>query len=811
LSSAKNLVQTIASEERVRLDLAFDAYVEIDADGCIADWNKQAEATFGWSREEAIGQPGEVLFPTGHCKLHSLKPKQGRQRMETTAMDRSGREFPAELVAGEVPCGEVWHTAVFVRDLTEWKHAEAALRESEARTHAILNNIEDGYYETDLRGNYVFANEAQCRNLGVVPSDLMGRDPKDVYHAHDLSALRAAFVEVHRTGKPNRSFEHVITVGDGSSRVHEISIASKLDRDGKPCGFLGTVRDCTERKLKEQELAKAKQAAESANKAKSEFLANMSHEIRTPMNGIIGMTELSLATDLTDEQREFLSMVRSSADNLLTVINDILDYSKIEAGKIVIDPIPCKLDELVGDTMKSLALGSHKKGLELTFQLDPSVPTDVIGDPTRLRQVLINLVGNSIKFTSKGEVSLHVAVAHRDQESALVHFSIRDTGIGIPADKLESIFHAFEQADASTTRHFGGSGLGLAICRRIVQLMQGELWVESKLGEGSTFHFTSKFGLSATPLAEHAPVTLADIEGLPVLIIDDNATNRRILWELARHWRMHPDGAESGAEGLAKLEEAEALGWPFRLVLLDEQMPGMSGIEVIEKIRSRPGLAGTTVLVLTSADQVASTLRCRELGTETYLTKPVRPADLLLAIRKELGHLQAEQVQAEQVQAEQVQAEQIQADVSPPLASAAHDPNPARPLRILLAEDNFVNQKLAIALLRKLGHEVAWASNGAEAVKMFRESRFDLILMDVQMPGMDGFEATRLIRHEQELLGTRIPIIAMTAHAMTGDRERCLNAGMDDYVSKPINRQSLKQALSKHIDGTNEVAAQAVS
>jgi two-component system sensor histidine kinase/response regulator len=788
LSSATNLVQTIANEERIRLDLAIDAYVEIDADGCIADWNRQAETTFGWSREDVIGQHSEVLFPTGHCRLHSLKAKQGRQHIETQVLHRSGREFPAELVGEQVPRGEVWHYAVFVRDLTACKQAEAALRESEERTYAILNNIEDGYYETDLRGKYVFVNEAQCRNLGVVAaSDLIGRNSREVYHAQDPAALQAAFLEVHRSGKPNRCFENIATVADGSMRVYEISISSKLDRDGRPCGFLGTVRDCTERKLKERELAQAKQDAESANKAKSEFLANMSHEIRTPMNGIIGMTELTLATELTEEQREFLSMVRSSADNLLTVINDILDYSKIEAGKIVIDPIPCKLDELVGDTLKSLALGSHKKGLELTFQLDPGVPLDVIGDPTRLRQVLINLVGNSIKFTAKGEVSLHLAVAHRDQESVLVHFSIRDTGIGIAAHKLESIFHPFEQADASTTRQFGGSGLGLAICRRIVKLMQGELWVESTLGDGSTFHFTTRFGLSASPLVERAPVSLADVEGLPVLIIDDNATNRRILWELTRHWRMQPDEAESGAAGLAKLSEAEALGRPFRLVLLDEQMPGMSGIEVIEKIRSHAGLDGLTVLVLTSADQIASALRCREFGTETYLTKPVRPADLLLAMRKALGHLQAEQVHTESVQAEQ----------APPLASADDDPDQVlRPLRILLAEDNFVNQKLSIALLGKWGHDVALASNGVEAVRMQRESRFDLILMDVQMPEMDGLEATRLIRQEQKRLGTRIPIIAMTAHAMTGDRERCLNAGMDDYLSKPINRQSLKRALA---------------
>jgi two-component system, sensor histidine kinase and response regulator len=777
LSSVNILVREESSDASERLELAIDAYVESDDGGRITHWNTQAEKTFGWSRCEALGQPIGILFPAGYPTQRFFNIQNGLQRIETVAVHRDRRNFPVELAGAPVSWRGVWHFAAFIRDLSERKQAAAALRESEGRTHGILNNIEDGYFEMDLRGIYVFVNESQCRTLGYTAAELIGQDSRKLYRAEDPVSLRAAFHEVYCTGKPNRSFEHVVTVADGSKRIHELSISRKLDAKGKPCGFLGTVRDCTERKLREKELAQAKQDAESANKAKSEFLANMSHEIRTPMNGIIGMTELSLATDLTAEQREFLSMVRASADSLLTVINDILDYSKIEAGKIILDPIPCKLEEVVADTLKSLALGAHKKGLELAFQLDPGIPADIIGDPTRLRQVLINLVGNSIKFTARGEVSVHVKVAQRDPDSLIAHFAVRDTGIGIAAEKLESIFHPFEQADASTTRQFGGSGLGLAICRSIVQLMQGELWVESAVGQGSTFHFTAKLGLSNTLPVESAPVSLENLWGLPLLIIDDNATNRRILWEQARHWQMQPESAGSGPEGLEKLLSAHYSAKPFRALLLDEQMPGMSGIEVIERIRSHPLLAKTTIVMLTSSDQVASSLRCRALGTETYLTKPVKPAELLLAIRKALGHEQLE----------------------PPLpVMPVRDQPAARSLCILLAEDNIVNQKLAVGLLGKLGHHVVVALNGIEAVSKQRETSFDLILMDVQMPDMDGFEATRLIRREQQVRGVYVPIIAMTAHAMTGDRERCLAAGMDDYVSKPINRQSVEQALARH-------------
>ena len=539
-----------------------------------------------------------------------------------------------------------------------------------------------------------------------------------------------------------------------------------------------------ERQRAAEQIRVAKEAAEQASNAKSEFLANMSHEIRTPMNGVIGMAQLLSHTRLSAEQQDYLGMIGESADALLDLLNDILDFSKIEAHKLELDETDFSLRDCIGKTGQTLATSAGAKGLELACRIDPGLPDLLVGDPGRLRQILVNLAGNAIKFTEQGEVVIEVTLESVSETAAVLHCTVRDTGIGIPQDRQQAIFEAFTQADTSTTRQFGGTGLGLSISSQLVEMMQGRIWLDSEVGKGTTFHFTATFGVGHS--VEGAAVALTSLAGMPVLVVDDNDTNRRIHQEMLNNWGMHTTTANNGPQALKRLQRAAKTDAPFRFVVFDMMMPAMDGFMLAEAILQNSELESPSLIMVSSAARPDDAARCRELGIARYLIKPVVESELLNAVLELAGPGAVEEL------FDRASDEGQTADVC---------------MKILLAEDALVNQKVATGFLKSRGHDVVVVNNGREAVAACESSSFDAVLMDMQMPEMDGTEATAAIRHRDQQTGGHTPIIAMTAHAMKGDRERCLAAGMDGYVAKPVNPDELFAVVEQFADGSSDTSS----
>ena len=671
-------------------------------------------------------------------------------------------------------------TADLQQEIAQRERIDVELGRAEEKYRGIFEGAIVGIFQTTPEGKYLSANPAMARIHGFDSAEDLIAAHEDIgQQAYVDPNRRAEFKRIIESEGIVEGFEYESRRKDGG-RIWLLENARVVrDAQGAVLYYLGTTEDVTQRKRAQDELEReiierkaAELAAQAANRAKSAFLANMSHEIRTPMNGIMGMTELVLDSDITPEQRENLNTVKMSADSLLVVINDILDFSKIEAGKLELESFAFDLRESIAETLRTLGFRAHEKGLELLGSVDSAVPDTVVGDPGRLRQLVLNLAGNAIKFTERGEVLVRVDVESQSADDLCLHFTVSDTGVGIPTEKRQEIFGAFAQADDSITRKFGGTGLGLAISSRLVEMMHGRIWVESEHGSGSEFHFTAHFGMQTEALSKPIPIGLQDLRDLPVLIVDDNATNRRLLVEILSRWGMNPTAVDGGLSALLALQEKASSAKAFQLILLDAQMPDMDGFTFAALVKQNTRLAGITIMMLTSVGFLGDAARCRDLGITAYLTKPIRQTELLDAIRIILGHSAA-----------------LQASVPLLTRHTLHENHTH--LKILLAEDNLVNQLLAVRLLEKRGHHVTVANNGSEAVAKLSSATFDVVLMDIQMPVMDGFEATTAIRAQEKITGHRVPIIAMTAHALSDDEERCLAAGMDAYISKPINSKQL--------------------
>jgi two-component system sensor histidine kinase/response regulator len=677
------------------------------------------------------------------------------------------------------PRGERIKVVGTVQDITERRRAEDELREKST----ALEHAAEGIARVDARGCYASVNLSYAAMLGYAPSELIGSEWQTTVAGDDLPAMNAAYAQMREYGKVETEARGLRKDG---SVFHKEVVMIAVGDSHEALGHYCFVKDITERKRVAQELQQARDAALQTARLKAEFLANMSHEIRTPMNGVVGMTGLLLETNLDDEQREFAESIQSSGDGLLTVINDILDFSKIDAGKLTFETLDFDLRDAIEESVELLADTAHAKGVELLTWIAPDVPTRVQGDPGRLRQVLLNLVGNALKFTQCGEVAVRLSREAETDTHLVIRLAVHDTGIGVAADAQRTLFEAFTQADGSTTRKYGGTGLGLAISKRLVELMGGVIGVDSEPGRGSTFYFTAQ--LSKQPSgAERAVARLTSLRQLRVLLVDDNASNRTILHHQLAAWDMLAESASSGHEALEQLDRAAASGTPFALAILDMQMPGMNGLVLAAAIRAKPRLASIRLVMMTSG-RLADGDTLRATGIARCLTKPVKQSQLFDCLATVMGGLAEPAGLAGR--------QSMTGDWKSPVVGGER-----RRGRVLVAEDNRVNQRVTLHQLRRLGYAADAVANGAEAIEALSHVPYDIVLMDCQMPELDGYAATAAIR-QREGIGRHTPIIALTAHALQGDREKCLAAGMDDYLSKPVDCTELGAVLARWVPGS---------
>lgn len=809
------------SEEKYRtiIDNMRDGYFEVDLAGNITFCNESMCEIHGYPREEMMGMHHRKYADNEHAErmVESFNAifKTGITgsifEYEIIRKDKTRRQVEVSASLIRDPSGRPTGFRGTTRDATERKKMEEVVRQSEERYRTILDEMEDAYFEVDLAGNFTFVNDSLCRHAGYPRESLIGANFRIFTDEEDVGIAYDAFGRVYKTGKPERGIFYRVVRKDGTVGFAETAAFALKNEKKETVGFRGVSRDITERKRRDEDLILANRElkdatqranamavkAEAASEAKSEFLANISHEIRTPMNGVIGMMGLLLDTELGDEQRRYAEIVHSSSELLLSLINNILDFSKMEAMKLDIETLDFDLSILLEDFAATLALRAHEKGLELICAAELDVPTLLRGDPGRLRQILGNLAGNAVKFTDAGEVVIRVALMENNENDVLLRFSVRDTGIGIPKDKHALLFQKFSQVDASTTRQYGGTGLGLVISKQLAELQGGKIGVETAEGKGSEFWFTARLEKQAAGVqAESKPP--ADLCNVRVLIVDDNATNREILSIRLTSWGMRPSEVQDGPGAIQSFYRAREANDPFRIAVIDMQMPGMDGEMLGRIIKADTGLADTRLVMLSSLGTRGDARRFQDAGFTAYATKPVRHHELKTILSMLLNEGGST-------------GPAPRPFVTRHTALNMQDMFAGRKARILLAEDNITNQQVALGILKKLGLQADAVANGAEAVDALEAIPYDLVLMDVQMPIMDGLTATGKIRNwrmespkdyptrssDMKARASRIPIIAMTAHAMYGDRERCQASGMNDYISKPLSAQALADVLGK--------------